>query len=94
VSSPPPNRPGVTPDEPEPPRWRWRGSGEADQRAGNLADLQQRLFDPERRYETAARPYEWNFTQDDLTQLMKRIAEHEPSHRRMNTWIELPCQST
>jgi DDE superfamily endonuclease len=42
-----------------------------------LAEVQQRLLDFERRYEAAAHPFEWKFTRDDLAKLMERIAEHE-----------------
>ena len=43
----------------------------------DLAEVEQRLLDFERRYEAAAQPFEWKFTRSDLTELMKRIAEHE-----------------
>jgi len=43
----------------------------------DLAEVQQRLLDFERRYQTAAQPFEWNFTRSDLTKLMARIAKHE-----------------
>jgi hypothetical protein len=44
----------------------------------DLAEVEQRLLDFERRYETAAQPFEWKFTRSDLAKLMERIAEHEP----------------
>jgi len=43
----------------------------------DLAEVEQRLLDFERRYETAAQPFEWKFTRSDLTKLLERIAEHE-----------------
>lgn len=44
----------------------------------DLAEVEQRLLDFERRYETAAQPFEWKFTRSDLAKLIERIAEHEP----------------
>jgi hypothetical protein len=44
----------------------------------DLAEVEQRLLDFERRYETAAQPFEWKFTRSHLAKLMERIAEHEP----------------
>lgn len=43
----------------------------------DLAEVEQRLLDFERRYETAAQPFEWKFTRSDLAKLLERIAEHE-----------------
>ncbi|MGH9002009.1 MAG: IS630 family transposase [Acidimicrobiia bacterium] len=45
---------------------------------GDLAEVEQRLLDFERRYETAAEPFEWKFTRSDLAKLMERIGAHEP----------------
>lgn len=44
----------------------------------DLAEVEQRLLDFERRYQTAAQPFEWKFTRSNLAKLMERIAEHEP----------------
>lgn len=44
----------------------------------DLAEVEQRLLDFERRHETAAQPFEWKFTRTDLAKLMERIGEHEP----------------
>jgi len=44
----------------------------------DLAEVEQRLLDFERRYETAAQPFEWKFTRSELAKLMDRIDEHEP----------------
>jgi hypothetical protein len=41
----------------------------------DLAEVEQRLLDFERRYEIAARPFEWKFTRGDLAKLMERLAE-------------------
>lgn len=30
-------------------------------------------------YEQNAKPFEWKFTRSDLTELMKKLAQHEPS---------------
>ncbi|MGH3951852.1 MAG: IS630 family transposase [Pseudonocardiaceae bacterium] len=43
----------------------------------DLAEVDARLLAFERRYETAAQPFEWKFTRDDLAKLIARIAEHE-----------------
>ena len=44
----------------------------------DLAELEQRLLDFDRRYETAAQPFECKFARSDLAKLIARIAEHEP----------------
>ena len=46
----------------------------------NLAEVESRLAAFERHYEQAAAPFEWKFTRDDLTQLMKKLANKE-EHR-------------
>ncbi len=43
----------------------------------NLAEIEERLFAFERRYEQTAKPFEWKFTRSDLALLMKRLAEKE-----------------
>ena len=43
----------------------------------DLADVQLRLLDFERRYEAAAEPFEWNFVRSDLAGLMERIAQYD-----------------
>jgi hypothetical protein len=43
----------------------------------DVAEVQQRLLDFERRYEAAAQPFEWRFTRSDLAELMQRIAKHK-----------------
>jgi len=43
----------------------------------SLAAVQERLLAFERRYEQAAKPFEWKFTRDDLALLMKRLAHRE-----------------
>lgn len=40
-----------------------------------LGELERRLLAFERRYEEAARPFEWKFTRADLAQLMRRLAD-------------------
>jgi len=47
----------------------------------DLDDVEQRLMAFERRYEDAAKPFEWKFTRTDLAKLMKRIAEKEELQR-------------
>ena len=39
--------------------------------------MEKRLLAFERRYEAAAKPFEWKFTRTDLAKLMKRIAGNE-----------------
>jgi len=43
----------------------------------DLDQVERRLLAFERRYEDAARPFEWKFTRTDLAKLMKRIREKE-----------------
>lgn len=43
----------------------------------DLDEVEQRLLAFERRYEAAAKPFEWKFTRTDLAKLMKRIAGNE-----------------
>jgi hypothetical protein len=43
----------------------------------DLANVQRRLHDFERRYEAAAQPFEWKFARSDLTGLMDRIDQQE-----------------
>jgi hypothetical protein len=40
----------------------------------DLGEVERRLLAFERRYEEAARPFEWKFTRADLAKLMKRLA--------------------
>jgi hypothetical protein len=40
----------------------------------DLAAVQRRLLAFERRYEQAAKPFEWKFTRADLALLIKRLA--------------------
>ncbi len=39
----------------------------------DLGEVERRLFDFERRYEQAAKPFEWKFTRRDLAQLLRRL---------------------
>jgi hypothetical protein len=41
----------------------------------DLGEVERRLISFERRYEDAARPFEWKFTRADLARLMKRLGE-------------------
>jgi transposase len=43
----------------------------------DLAEVERRLLAFERRYEEAARPFEWKFTRSDLARFMKRLAERD-----------------
>jgi len=40
----------------------------------DLDELQQRLFDFQRLYQQAAKPFEWKFTRQDLDKLLQRLA--------------------
>ena len=47
----------------------------------NFADLgvlARTLNEFEQHWNEAAEPFEWNFTRDDLAELMQRLAAHEP----------------
>jgi len=39
----------------------------------DLGEVERRLLAFERRYEEAARPFEWKFTRADLARLMRRL---------------------
>jgi hypothetical protein len=39
----------------------------------SLAAIEQRLLAFQRRYEQAAKPFEWKFTRADLSQLLRRL---------------------
>lgn len=41
----------------------------------DLAELQQRLYAFQQRYERTARPFQWKFTRHDLDRLLRRLAE-------------------
>jgi transposase len=41
----------------------------------DLAEVQQRLLDFQRRYQQTAVPFDWRFTQSDLDQLLRRLDE-------------------
>ncbi|MDP9341089.1 MAG: IS630 family transposase [Actinomycetota bacterium] len=43
----------------------------------DLAEVEHRLLAFERRYEEAAKPFEWKFTRSDLARFMKRLAERD-----------------
>ncbi len=43
----------------------------------DLGEVERRLLAFERRYEEAAKPFEWKFTRADLSRLMKRLAERD-----------------
>jgi transposase len=43
----------------------------------DLAEVEQRLADFEKRYNQTARPFRWKFTRDDLRDLLVRIDQHE-----------------
>jgi DDE superfamily endonuclease len=44
----------------------------------NLADVARTLNDFEHRWNEIAKPFDWNFTRDDLAALLDRLAAHEP----------------
>lgn len=46
----------------------------------DLAEIESRLAAFERHYEQVASPFEWRFTRDDLTLLMKKLAD-KPDHQ-------------
>jgi hypothetical protein len=43
----------------------------------DLAEVEQRLIDFEKRYNATAEPFRWRFTRDDLHDLLARISQHE-----------------
>jgi len=43
----------------------------------DLAKVEQRLTDFEKRYNQTAKPFRWKFTRDDLHDLLTRIDQHE-----------------
>jgi hypothetical protein len=43
----------------------------------DLAEVEQRLTEFEKRYNQTARPFQWKFTRDDLHDLLTRIDQHE-----------------
>ncbi|MDQ4071195.1 MAG: transposase [Actinomycetota bacterium] len=47
----------------------------------DLAEVESRLADFERRYEENARPFEWKFTRGDLAKLIDRLAD-KPDYER------------
>jgi DDE superfamily endonuclease len=54
----------------------------------SLAAVQERLLAFQRRYEQAAKPFEWKFTRHDLALLLKRLANKEhrvPTSAQRNT---------
>jgi hypothetical protein len=54
----------------------------------SLAAVQERLLAFQRRYEQAAKPFEWKFTRHDLALLLKRLADKEhrpPTSAQQNT---------
>jgi transposase len=52
----------------------------------NLAEVEQRLAEFEKRYNATAKPFQWKFTRRDLHDLLTRISEHE----REDVPAELP----
>jgi transposase len=52
----------------------------------DLAEVEQRLAEFEKRYNATARPFQWKFTRDDLRDLLTRIDQHE----QQDAVIELP----
>ncbi|WP_433271863.1 IS630 family transposase [Actinosynnema sp. CS-041913] len=52
----------------------------------DLAEVEQRLADFEKRYNATAKPFQWKFTRRDLHDLLTRISEHE----RQDAPAELP----
>jgi hypothetical protein len=52
----------------------------------NLDEVKHRLAEFEKRYNAAAKPFQWKFTRQDLHDLLTRISEHE----RQDTPAELP----
>jgi hypothetical protein len=43
----------------------------------DLAEVEQRLVDFEKRYNATAQPFQWKFTRNDLYDLLERINQHE-----------------
>jgi transposase len=53
----------------------------------DLAEVEQRLTDFEKRYNQTAKPFRWTFTRDDLRDLLARISQHE----QQEVTVELPA---
>jgi hypothetical protein len=49
----------------------------------NLEAVADRLEQFERHYEAIAKPFEWKFTREDLTELMQRLDRRSPSERAL-----------
>jgi hypothetical protein len=45
----------------------------------DLGEVERRLRAFERRYEQAAKPFEWKFSRDDLSRVLRRLATTDPS---------------
>lgn len=52
----------------------------------DLAEVERRLTDFEKRYNATAKPFDWTFTRNDLHDLLDRISQHE----QQQTTIEQP----
>jgi hypothetical protein len=52
----------------------------------DLAEVERRLADFQKRYNATAKPFRWKFTRDDLHDLLTRIDQHE----QQEAVIELP----
>ena len=52
----------------------------------DLAEVEQRLTEFQKRYNATAKPFQWKFTRRDLHDLLARISEHE----RQGLPAELP----
>jgi hypothetical protein len=53
----------------------------------DLAEVEQRLTDFEKRYNATATPFRWMFTRDDLHDLLTRISQHE----QQEVTVEIPA---
>jgi hypothetical protein len=49
----------------------------------NLAELQQRLLSFQAHYETIARPFQWQFTHDDLENLLAKLSYHDREGKKL-----------
>ncbi|WP_210435574.1 hypothetical protein [Saccharopolyspora sp. ASAGF58] len=43
----------------------------------DLVEVEQRLAEFEKRYNATARPFQWKFTQEDLSVLLVLVSQHE-----------------
>ncbi len=50
----------------------------------DLDDLAGRIMAFQDRYNTAAEPFDWTYTREDLNAFLKRLSDHDPQHALHN----------